>query len=67
MTRPKRLTVTQLAMELSNAASRYPREEMTLRWSLASSISKEWWRRAARRARELEPGYQRNCGVISNG
>ena len=50
----RRLTVTQLAMELSTAAGKYPRTGMALRWSLAGPISKAWWRRVARRAIALE-------------
>ncbi|HJX53723.1 MAG TPA: hypothetical protein VJ801_13230 [Polyangia bacterium] len=53
MTR-KRLTVTQLAMELSGAGSKYPRTDMATRWALNGPIMREYWLRVARRAIRLE-------------
>ena len=50
----RRLTVTQLAMELSTAAGKYPRATMIRRWTEYGPIAKQWWRRVAKRAIALE-------------
>jgi len=56
MTRPKRLTVTQLAMELASAGGRYPRAGIAVRWTLCGEATKAYWLRVARRAMRLERG-----------
>ena len=54
MTRPKRLTITQLAMELCATAGKYPRAGMSRLWFALGPGTKAWWRRVARRAIRLE-------------
>ena len=45
-----RLTVTQLAQALSIGVGKYPRSTMAAQWALNSRITRDYWRRVARRA-----------------